>query len=102
MSKSEAVDQSDETISQKIRTLNAQMERHAETGAWQQVTEIAVQRDAMLADVPLAERSSAYLSAQQSTKRVLDFAEEAQSGVAEQLSSIQRGRKATDSYGENS
>ena len=101
MSKSRVVDQSDATISQKIRALNAQMERHAESGEWQHVTEITEQRDAMLADVPPDEQSSTYVSAQQSTRRVLVFAEEAQSGVKEQLSSLQRGRKATDSYREN-
>ena len=102
MSNFKAVDQSDATISQKIRALNAQMERHAVTGEWQQVTEISEQRNAMLADVPLDQQSSTYVSAQQSTKRVLVFAKEAQSGVKERLSSIQRGRKATDSYRENS
>ena len=102
MSNSKAIDQSDETISQRIRALNAQMERLAETGKWQQVSKVTAQRNAMLAGVPLAEQSSTYLSARQSTKRVLVFAEEAQSGVTEQLSSIQRGRKATNSYRENS
>ena len=102
MSKSKAVVQSDDTICQKIRALSAQMERLAATGEWQLVSEITVQRNAMLADVPLAEQSQTYLSAQQSTKRVLMFVEEAQSGVTQQLYSIQRGRKATDSYRENS
>ncbi len=102
MSKSRVVDQSDAAISQKIMMLNVQMERHAESGEWQHVTEITEQRNAMLADVPLDQQSSTYLSAQQSTKRVLLFAKEAQSGVKERLSSIHRGRKATDSYRENS
>ena len=102
MSKSKAVDQSDGTISQKIRTLNAEMEQLAETGQWRQVTEFMLQRNAMLPDVPVVEQSSTYLSSQQSTRRVLTLAEAAKSGVAERLSSIQRGRKATDSYRENS
>lgn len=102
MSKSKVADRCDDTISQKIGALNEEMERHAETGQWRQVTMIMLQRNSMLPGVPLTERSSTYLSAQQSTQRVLTLAEAAQSGVTEQLSSMQRGRKVTDSYRENS
>ncbi len=102
MSKSKPDDQSEETVSQRIKALNKQMERHAETGQWKQVTEDTMRRNAMLADVPAGEKSATYQSAQESTQRVLALAEQAQFGVTERLSILQHGRKATDKYRENS
>ncbi len=102
MSKAKADDHSDETVSQRIRALNKDMERHAETGQWTQVTEDTVRRNAMLDDVPAHEKSATYLSAQESTQRVLALAEQAQFGVTERLSVLQHGRRATDKYRENS
>ena len=102
MSKSRTADQSDATISQKIKALNAQMEQHAKTGEWKQVTEVMLARNKMLPAVPPEERPSTYRSAQQSTHRVIRLAQVAQSGVQEQISSLQRGREATASYRENS
>ena len=102
MSKSKPDDQSEETVSQRIQALNRQMERHAESGQWQQLTEDTVRRNAMLADVPAGEKSATYLSAQESTQRILALAEQAQFGVTERLSILQHGRRATDKYRENS
>lgn len=102
MSQSKGADKSDHAVSQKIAAMNDEMEQRAETGQWQKVTVIMLQRNAVLTQVPAIERSSTYRSAQQSTRRVLTLAETAKSGVTEQLASMQRGRKATDSYRENS
>ena len=100
MSESKAAGKSD--ASQKIEAMNEEMEQQAETGQWRQVTTIMLQRNALLTDVPVLERSSTYRSAQQSTRRVLTLAEAAQSGVTATLSCMQRGRRATDRYRENS
>ena len=102
MSNSKTDDQSEETISQKIKALNQQMERHAETGQWKAVTEDTMRRNEMLSDVPAGEKTATYQSAQESTQRVLALAEQAQFGVTERLSDLQHGRKATDKYLENS
>ena len=83
---------------EQVLSLNKELEEQAMAGEWSQVEELVQKRNTILKAIEGSGREAALLAARQTTLQVQRLAEAARQEVAEKLSQLQRGRKATDSY----
>jgi hypothetical protein len=88
----------DQSEHDQVLSLNKQMEELAAAGEWSEVEELMHRRNTMIKVIEGSDREAALLAARQTTLQVQRMAEAARKEVAEKLSQLQRGRKATDSY----
>ncbi len=78
-----------------------EMEALAERGDWQQVEDIAVRLKSAVLAVPVARRRDTVLAVRRSVANIKALAERERASVADKLSQIHRGRRATKAYGTN-
>jgi hypothetical protein len=98
MDDSLANDSRGDPLSTRINALNVEMLRQAGAGDWDRVAEALKIRAALLSDVAAADRQAALAASCRATRKVLALAQAEKRSVAEQLSSLNHGRRATDCY----
>jgi hypothetical protein len=78
--------------------LNRRLEQLAADDAWQELAAVVVERDALLASIPAAERKAALLAARRCTERLRALAQSAKAQCTQELTALQHGRRAAASY----
>lgn len=91
----------EQTLSERVLSMNGHLEELAAAGEWQQLTDFMIKRDAMLSQIEESEREAALTAARRSTGQILQMAEMARQDIADRLAALKRGRKAADSYRAN-
>lgn len=82
----------------RIHVLNGEMLEQAVAANWDRVAEALKTRAMLLSDVGGADRHTALAASRRATRKVLALAQAEKRAVAEQLSSLNHGRRATDCY----
>lgn len=82
----------------RIDLLNGEMLHQAAAANWDRVAEALKVRAALLSDVGAADRHSALIASRRATRKILALAQAEKRAVAEQLSSLNHGRRAADCY----
>ena len=88
----------DQSPAETVREMAETMEAMAMQGEWEQVEDIAVRLRAAVMQVPEYERRSLLLAVRHITEKVHAAAESARDRVTDKISSIRRGRDATEAY----
>jgi len=91
----------EQTLSERVLSMNGHMEELAAAGEWQQLTDFMIKRDAMLSQIEEGEREVAITAARRSTDQIMQLAETARQDIGDRLAALKRGRKAADSYRAN-
>ena len=86
------------SLDEQVQYLNARMEELAIAGEWNEVAHVMTRRNSLLQSIDGPVREAALVTARRTTIQVQRLAESAKQEVAEKLSQLQRGRRATDSY----
>ena len=87
-----------ETPESVVREMTEHMETLADAGDWAEVETLVVRLRGALLNVPEAERHAMLQLVRRSTDRIQQQAETARKDVGSKLSSIRRGREATEAY----
>lgn len=87
-----------ETPESVVREMTEHMEALADAGDWPEVETMVVRLRGALLNVPESERHALLQLVKRSTDRIQEQAESARKDVTSRLSSIRRGREATEAY----
>lgn len=88
-----------ETPESVVREMSEHMEMLADAGDWLEVESLVVRLRSALLNVPEAERHILLQLVRRSTDRIAMQANTAKKDVTGRISSIRRGREATEAYG---
>ena len=89
------------SLFEHITTTNLQIEELAASGEWEAVSELLIERNAMLRDLDGEQKEDALRTTIQSTARLRALVESAKDEIGKELGQLQRGREATASYNAN-
>jgi hypothetical protein len=87
-----------ETPESVVREMSEHMEALADAGDWVEVESLVVRLRSALLNVPEAQRHILLQLVRRSTDKIAMQAKSAKNDVTGQISSIRRGRKATEAY----
>ena len=88
----------EQDASERVATMNEQMEALAAAGHWDQVADLVTRRNALLPSIKNSSREAALVAARRTTIRLQRMAESARKEVSDKLAKLQRGKRATQSY----
>lgn len=88
----------EQSASEQVVSMNEQLEALAAAGHWNQVADLVTRRNAMLMSIKNASREAALIAARRTTIRLQRLAESARKEVSDKLATLQRGKRATESY----